>query len=132
ARFRPFYERALAGETGAYDTTISGRAVRITMTPLRDAAGAVDHILTLSFDVTEEREQLERLARDEKPHALGQMAGGIAHNLNQTLALVTGYGEMARDALDHQPADIDELRRMLRIVERAAYDGGQTVKRLLT
>src|SRR4051795_1264176 len=57
------------------------------------------------------------------------MAGGIAH---QTLALVTGYGELARDALDHQPANIDELRRMLRIVERAAYDGGETVKRLLT
>lgn len=131
-RARPYYDRALNGETVSYDTVLEGRAVRITITPLRNEDGAVEHILTVSFDVTEEREHLERLARDEKLHALGQMAGGIAHNLNQTLALVTGYGELAHDALDHDPPNLGELRRMLRIVERAAYDGGETVKRLLT
>jgi PAS domain S-box-containing protein len=126
------YERAFAGETVTFDTAVEGKAIRVTVTPLRDMDGDVEHVLNVSFDVTEEREQLERLAHEEKLHALGQMAGGIAHNLNQTLALVTGYGEMARDALEHQPTDVDELRRMLRIVERAAYDGGETVKRLLT
>jgi signal transduction histidine kinase/ActR/RegA family two-component response regulator/HAMP domain-containing protein len=132
ARARPFYDRALAGETVAYDTVREGRAIRITITPLRNVDGAVEHILTVAFDVTEERERLEKLARDEKLHALGQMASGIAHNLNQTLALVSGYGELAHDVLDHSPPNLDELRRMLRIVERAAYDGGETVKRLLT
>jgi PAS domain S-box-containing protein len=131
-RAKPFYDRALAGETISYDTSLDGRAFRITITPLRNVDGDVEHILTVAFDVTEEREQLERLARDEKLHALGQMAGGIAHNLNQTLALVTGYGELAHDALDLDPPNVEELRRILRIVERAAYDGGETVKRLLT
>jgi PAS domain S-box-containing protein len=132
ARAEPFYRRAFEGETVSYDSVLEDRAVRITITPLRDDTGSVEHVLTVSFDVTEEREQLDRLAREEKLHALGQMAGGIAHNLNQTLALVTGYGEMARASLDDQPANLDELRRILRIVERAAYDGGETVKRLLT
>jgi signal transduction histidine kinase/HAMP domain-containing protein len=126
------YQRAFAGETVSYDTSIAGRSLRVTITPLRDVDGAVEHVLTVGFDVTEEREQLDRVVRDEKLHALGQMAGGIAHNLNQTLALVTGYGELVRAALDQAPPDLDELRRMLRIVERAAYDGGETVKRLLT
>jgi signal transduction histidine kinase/HAMP domain-containing protein/ActR/RegA family two-component response regulator len=132
ARAREQYARALTGETVSCETVLEGRDIRITITPLRNVEGAVEHVLLVSFDVTEERERLERLARDEKLHALGQMASGIAHNLNQTLALVTGYGELAHEALDHTPPNLDELRRMLRIVERAAYDGGETVKRLLT
>ena len=49
--------------------------------------------MSVSLDVTEERAQFDQAVRDEKLRALGQMASGIAHNLNQTLALVTGYGE---------------------------------------
>jgi signal transduction histidine kinase len=126
------YQRAFAGETVSFETVLKEKALRVTITPLRNAVGEVEHILNVSFDITEEREQLKQMVRDEKLHALGQMAGGIAHNLNQTLALVTGYGELVREALDQTPPDLDEPRRMLRIVERAAYDGGETVKRLLT
>ena len=126
----PYLQRALAGETVTFDTSAADRAVRVTMTPIFD--GAVEHVLSVSFDVTEERAQFDQAVRDEKLRALGQMASGIAHNLNQTLALVTGYSVMARTALDQTPPDLDELRRMLTIIERAAYDGGDTVKRLLT
>jgi signal transduction histidine kinase len=128
----PYHQRALGGEAVTFDTTVAGRTFRVTMTPIFDAAGAVEHVLSVTFDVTEERAQFDQAVRDEKLRALGQMASGIAHNLNQTLALVTGYSEMARTALIQSPPDLTELRRMLSIIERAAYDGGDTVKRLLT
>jgi signal transduction histidine kinase/ActR/RegA family two-component response regulator/HAMP domain-containing protein len=123
---------AFAGQDTGYTVTEKGVCLTVSMIPLRTADGAVPHVLTISYDVTEESERRERRERDEKLHALGQMASGIAHNLNQTLALVSGYGELARGALDQSPQDTDELRRMLRVIERAAYDGGETVKRLLT
>ncbi len=68
----------------------------------------------------------------EKLRAVGQMASGIAHDLNQSLALVAGYSDLARRALDQQPPDVEHLRETLDVVARAAMDGGETVKRLLT
>lgn len=127
-----YQRRAWDGETASFDCSVGDKALRMTITPLRNGDGLVEHLLTVGFDVTEERARLDRATRDEKLRALGQMAGGIAHNLNQTLALVMGYGELLRTALDQDPPDLDELRRMLGIVEHAAYDGGETVKRLLT
>jgi C4-dicarboxylate-specific signal transduction histidine kinase len=53
-------------------------------------------------DVTEARQadlQRKALAQSEKLRALGQMASGIAHDLNQSLMLVASYSDLARKAL---------------------------------
>ncbi len=68
----------------------------------------------------------------EKLRAVGQMASGIAHDLNQSLALVAGYSDLARRALKQQPPDLAHLEETLDVIARAAVDGGETVKRLLT
>jgi PAS domain S-box-containing protein len=84
-------------------------------------------------DMTDRREaerQREAMASSEKMRALGQLAGGVAHDLNQSLAMVSGYAELARKALaDDDPG---EARRLLDVASQAAMDGGETVKRLLT
>jgi CheY-like chemotaxis protein len=59
------------------------------------------------------------------------MASGIAHDLNQQFALVSGYGELAMQALTVPEGDLREIDEALRIMTRAALDGGETVKRLL-
>jgi PAS domain S-box-containing protein len=132
APYRADVERALAGETISSETRFRDRTIRATLTPLRSADGTIDKVLTVAFDVTEDMARIERAARDEKLRALGQMAGGIAHDLNQALTLVSGYGELAREALQAGTSDADGICEMIRIMERAAYDGGDTVKQLLT
>jgi nitrogen-specific signal transduction histidine kinase len=83
-------------------------------------------------DVTVERRRQRESVQGEKLRALGQLASGVAHDLNQSLALVSGYAEIARTALDEaEAADPVEIREMLSIISQAAYDGGETVKRLL-
>lgn len=92
-------------------------------------------LLSIVRDVTEQRRaeaQKEVLARGEKLRALGQMASGIAHDLNQQLTLVAGYGDLARQALEDAGGAPPEVLEALRIMTRAAMDGGQTVKRVLT
>jgi nitrogen-specific signal transduction histidine kinase/CheY-like chemotaxis protein len=106
--------------------------LRGTISPLRDATGTIDKLLNVTFDVTDEVAREERAARDEKLRALGQMAGGIAHDLNQALTLVAGYSELAREALNCEDPNPSPVCDMIRIIERAAYDGGATVRRLLT
>src|SRR4030095_14661901 len=76
--------------------------------------------------------QRERLGQAEKLRALGQMASGIAHDLNQSLLLIAGNGDLARRALSDEEADLEFARDALETMTRAAISGGETVKRLLT
>src|ERR1700682_4315337 len=85
-------------------------------------------------DVTEARQaeqQREAMAQSEKLRALGQMATGIAHDLNQSLMLVASYSDLARQALAMDPPNLVELEDLLTTTTQAALDGGETVKRLL-
>jgi nitrogen-specific signal transduction histidine kinase len=73
----------------------------------------------------------QQLARSEKLRALGQMASGIAHDLNQSLMLISSYGEMATQILSRS-AEAHSVQEHLQTIVQAALDGGETVKRLLT
>ena len=62
-------------------------------------------------DITEAKQaeqQREAMAQSEKLRALGQMASGIAHDLNQSLMLVASYSELARQALVEAPPNLAE------------------------
>ena len=76
-------------------------------------------------------QQREAMAQSEKLRALGQMATGIAHDLNQSLMLVASYSDLARQALVQDPPNLTELEDLLTTTTQAALDGGETVKRLL-
>lgn len=67
----------------------------------------------------------QRIIEIERLRALGEMAGGVAHDFNNTLAVILGRARL----LLAQTQD-PELQRQLRVVEKAALDGAQTVRRI--
>lgn len=74
----------------------------------------------------EEREQMrEQYAQIEKLSALGELASGVAHNFNNTLAGILGRAQMLQNA-----EDLIEIRSGLSIIVRVAEDGARTVKRI--
>jgi two-component system, cell cycle sensor histidine kinase and response regulator CckA len=90
--------------------------------------------LTILQDVTARKAaevDRELFLRGERLRSLGQLASGVAHDLNQSLGLVVGYGELAAAALGQPEPDLALVRDQLRVLLRAAQDGGETVKRLL-
>ncbi|HEV8635637.1 MAG TPA: ATP-binding protein [Chloroflexota bacterium] len=84
---------------------------------------------------TADREQQRRiLARVEKLRSLGEMAGGIVHDLNQNLNLIVGHAQIALRNLDDPSADLARLRNdlhdLLGLIAQSAMEGGQKLGRL--
>jgi len=70
--------------------------------------------------------QLQR-TRASKLESLGTMAGGVAHDFNNVLAAIVGFGEMAQDAA---PAGSDQARHLDKVLQAAAR-GQALVARIL-
>nr|WP_242477875.1 ATP-binding protein [Rubrivivax gelatinosus] len=76
----------------------------------------------------EERQRLEeQLGRARRMEALGALAGGVAHDFNNILAAVIGYGELARDGA----APGSAAQRQLDQVLLAGQRGRALVERIL-
>ncbi|MEW6211723.1 MAG: PAS domain-containing protein, partial [Acidobacteriota bacterium] len=100
------------------------RLLLVTYTPIYDE-GRITSVLSIARDITEDRLESERAAQADKLRALGQLASGVAHNFNNILAAILGHTQlMKRDCRDEH-----SLER-LDIIERAAIDGAETVKRI--
>src|SRR5919202_1572045 len=107
-----------------------GRQVPIEYTAARVADGDVVVVRDISLRLEAERNR-ELLARAEKLRALGQMASGVAHDLNQSLALISGYAHMAREGLEERLLSPEGPAAHLDVIVSAAHDGADTVRRLL-
>jgi len=59
-----------------------------------------DEVLAIVRDITEHRRLEEQLFHAQKMEAIGTMAGGIAHEYNNILTAIMGFGEILRDNLD--------------------------------
>jgi PAS domain S-box-containing protein len=99
-----------------------------------DARGVALHTSAVVLDITNRKEaehQRDAMARSEQLRVLGQMASGIAHDLNQSLTLISGYAELARQELSARPPDVIHLGEIFEIVMRASQDGARTLRQLL-
>lgn len=83
---------------------------------------AVEVIL---HDTTETKELHNQLVQHEKLRALGQLAGGVAHDFNNTLGIILGRAQLLQ-----RVAKDESMLRGLRTIEKAAFDGGETVRRI--
>ena len=75
------------------------------------------HFLVLTTDITERRQLEDQLRQAGKMEAVGQLAGGVAHDFNNILTAILGYADLlAADlpAADRRLEDLDEIRKAAR------------------
>ena len=89
-----------------------------TISPVRDESGAVTHYLAIKEDITVRRALEEQLLQSQKMDALGQLAGGIAHDLNNILQVITGHASLLQSIAS--PGQHEAIREIALASERAA------------
>jgi two-component system NtrC family sensor kinase len=79
-------------------------------------------------EITERKRLEQQLRQSEKLSALGQLVAGVAHELNNPLAVIMGYAQILSNAGDRDPKHRNDVLKILRESERAA----KIVRNLLT
>lgn len=119
------------------------RELNVALRSWRETAEAAAAVLLLLLGIlaaavhfallaAHRRHEAQRLAeaqftRASRLEALGTLAGGVAHDFNNVLAAVVGYGEMARD----EASDGSDQARYIDHVLQAATRGKAMVERIL-
>jgi signal transduction histidine kinase/ActR/RegA family two-component response regulator len=94
-------------------------------TSAAQAAQAEKHVKELSHYITEQERIREQFSQMEKLSALGELASGVAHDFNNTLAGILGRAQLLQ-----RLEDPEKVRRGLEIIIKTAEDGAKTVKRI--
>jgi len=84
------------GEIVNRDRSGVDRPVQLNITAIRDQAGSVTHYLGSVVDLSEQRKLELRAAHSDKLASIGQLAAGVAHEINTPLANVMLIAESLR------------------------------------
>ncbi|MCX6902176.1 MAG: response regulator, partial [Verrucomicrobia bacterium] len=94
---------------------------------LRDASGKAGRLVGTVQDITERKKLEMQFLRAQRMEAVGALAGGIAHDLNNILAPILMGAPMLR-----QPQTPSEIASTLDAIESSAQRGAAVVRQLLT
>ncbi|MCX6011235.1 MAG: PAS domain S-box protein, partial [Chloroflexi bacterium] len=95
--------------------------------PLFDSAGNLKGFVGINKDITERRQMQEQLVIADRLASVGELAAGIAHELNNPLTGVIGFSQLLLDK--EMP---DDVRQDMQVVHNEAQRAAQVVKNLLT
>jgi two-component system cell cycle sensor histidine kinase/response regulator CckA len=132
ADYASFLRTVRAGKTwrGEFQTISKRGEARwesAQVSVIHDNRDRVTHLLCLREDVTERKLLEAQLRQAQKMEILGVLAGGISHDFNNLLAIMSGFCEMAQARV---PND-EKTRRYLHEIHEAARRASALVRRIL-
>jgi PAS domain S-box-containing protein len=90
----------------------------MSIAPVRTQGGEVTHFVASKKDVTSRRQLEQQLRWAESVEAIGRLAGGVVHELNNVLAIISGYGQLLQQRV--RPEGLGAVEEILKAGDRAA------------
>ena len=94
--------------------------ISLSVSPVRDATGAIIGAASIKRDVTEQRVAAERLRDVQRLRAVGQLAGGVAHEANNQMLVVLGASHFLLKRRDMPEGTREDLQHIYQAAERTA------------
>ncbi|MGO9123765.1 MAG: PAS domain S-box protein [Terriglobales bacterium] len=82
----------------------------VAITPIKDAKGAISHFLAIKEDITEHKAMESQLRQAQKLEAIGQLAAGIAHEINTPTQFASDNLTFLRDSWKSLSAVLEVYR----------------------
>ncbi|HEY4921653.1 MAG TPA: MASE4 domain-containing protein, partial [Xanthobacteraceae bacterium] len=95
--------------------------------PVREAGERIAGAVFIAEDVTDRLKLERQLAQSQKMEAIGQLTGGVAHDFNNILTVITGTIELLAEGVADRPA----LADIARLIDEAAMRGADLTRQLL-
>lgn len=105
--------------------TAAGEIFSLYYYPILDDAGEVWGVLRFARDITLEKQVEQRIQQTEKMAALGQLAAGLAHEINNPMGVILCYTDLLRRGLpgnDQALRDVETIDRQARTCKRILSD----------
>jgi two-component system, cell cycle sensor histidine kinase and response regulator CckA len=83
-------------------------------------SGSVIGVCLSVVNIDERKRAEDHLRRAEKMQAVGRLAGGVAHEVNNMMTVILGFGDFLLRSLGPEDPRSDEAKEILRAAERAA------------
>jgi PAS domain S-box-containing protein len=106
------------------------RSVMTSMSPIRTSTNEVHGVLTSFIDVTDNKSMENRLSQAQKLESLGQLAAGIAHEINTPMQCVSGNVEFLRNCCDRLFQVLDTYQESLESPQRSWQERIDQIKKL--
>ena len=117
----------LASEVTCVTRLGEHRALSVTMSLLTGESGQTQRVLMVAQDITQRKRWEEGLVQAERIRVVSQLASGVAHDINNDLAVILGYSEY----LLAKSENLDESERhALDAIQKQAQGCAETVRRI--
>lgn len=113
----PYHHHAIRDDGSRFLVEVHGRTMPYDGRPLR---------VTTIRDITEQKRLEEEIRQSQKMEVVGRLAGSIAHDFNNILTIITGYGQLLASQLGDHP-----LAEMAEEIRQAARRASMLTQRLL-
>ncbi len=109
--------------------TVDGATIHVIQNILGsfDESGSLEKIRGYLFDITERKQLESQLLQSQKMQAIGQLAGGVAHDFNNILMAITGYSDLMELQLEKDHPFISPLSE----IQSACKKGASLTRQLL-
>lgn len=101
-----------------------------TISPIKKGDGQIEKFISIAFDLTEEKRLIESSFKKSKLSSLGEMAGGIAHEINNPLAIIVGKTFQIKTLLTTPYVDIARIKEITENIESTTFRIAKIVKGL--